>query len=453
MRRRISSYLTGENYASRAFRGSALTIFGFGVENILRLGSNLILTRLLFPEAFGLMALVQVVLSAAAMFSDFGIRGSIVQDKRGGEETFLNTAWTLQILRGIVLGLIIYISAVAVARFYEVPELADLLRIAAIVPILQGLNSTNLALANRTIQLGRVTILTLGSQTISIVVMIFLAWWLQSVLALVIGGVIGAAVLAGLSHIVLSGTRNRLAFERDAVHRLFSFGKYVFLSTLAGFVITQGDKLVLGKFVSLDDLAIYNIGFMLASMPMMLAGMLNDRVVYALYARRPPAESDNNRRKLNKARFLLTAGLVGIALLLAVIGDPLMKLLYDARYHGAGAVVTLIALAMLPRLITMSYERMPLASGHSGRFAFMTVTRSLVQLGLLIVGVIKFGVLGAILAPPIAVLLTYPLQIRINWPYRGWHAFHDAVFAGGGVCIIAGVLWLRWPVLAAFFQF
>lgn len=415
----------------------------------MRLGSNLILTRLLFPEAFGMMALVQVVLSAAAMFSDFGIRGSIVQDARGADPDFLNTAWTLQILRGVVLCAAVFLMAEPVAAFYETPQLAELLQISALVPALQGFNSTKLALANRTIQLGRVTALTLSAQICSIVVMIVLAWWLQSVLALVIGGVFGAALLAILSHAILKGERNRLAFDHDSARRLFGFGKFVFLSTLAGFFINQGDKLVLGKFVSLEDLAIYNIGFMLAGMPLMLALTLSDRVVFPLYARRPPAANADNRRKINKARILLSAGLIGIAGLLALIGDPLIRLLYDARYQQAGAVVTLISLAMLPRLITVSYERMPLASGHSGRFAVMTITRSLVQLALMVFGVMHFGVLGAILAPPAAVFLTYPLQLWIIGPYRGWHAQHDVLFAAAGIVISAVALWLYWPVISA----
>ena len=86
-------------------RGSFLTVLNFGGHNILRLGSNLILTRILFPEAFGLMALVQVVLAGTEMFSDFGIRGSIVQSSRGDDPVFLNTAWTVQIGRGVLLGL------------------------------------------------------------------------------------------------------------------------------------------------------------------------------------------------------------------------------------------------------------------------------------------------------------------------------------------------------------
>ena len=69
------------------------------------LASNLILTRLLFPEAFGLMALGSVVLVGLQMFSDAGIGPSIAQSPRGDDPEFLDTAWTAQVLRGVILWL------------------------------------------------------------------------------------------------------------------------------------------------------------------------------------------------------------------------------------------------------------------------------------------------------------------------------------------------------------
>ncbi|MFN3500356.1 MAG: oligosaccharide flippase family protein, partial [Pannonibacter indicus] len=74
-------------------RGTAISLAGTGGQQLLRLASNLALTRLLFPEAFGLMALIQTFMVGLQMFSDIGIRPSIIQNKRGEEADFLNTAW------------------------------------------------------------------------------------------------------------------------------------------------------------------------------------------------------------------------------------------------------------------------------------------------------------------------------------------------------------------------
>ena len=86
----------GDGTRARSMRSAAFLVIGFGGQNVVRLGGNLILTRLLFPEAFGLMALVQIFLMGLQMFSDVGIQTSIVRDPRGEERAFRDAAWTLQ---------------------------------------------------------------------------------------------------------------------------------------------------------------------------------------------------------------------------------------------------------------------------------------------------------------------------------------------------------------------
>jgi hypothetical protein len=101
-----------------ARRGSLWTLGGYGVSQVIRLASSLILARLLFPEAFGLMALVNVFMQGLEMLSDLGIGPGIIQNKRGAEPKFLRTAWTLQIIRGFVLWGITLLLARPVAAFF-----------------------------------------------------------------------------------------------------------------------------------------------------------------------------------------------------------------------------------------------------------------------------------------------------------------------------------------------
>ncbi len=88
----LAQMTQGDSLVARAFRGAGLTVFGFGWGQMMRLASNLILTRILFPEAFGLMALISVFLMGLNMFSDVGVAPAILQSKRGDERSFLDTA-------------------------------------------------------------------------------------------------------------------------------------------------------------------------------------------------------------------------------------------------------------------------------------------------------------------------------------------------------------------------
>ena len=84
----------------QAVRGTVWTIVGYGGSQGLRFVGNLILTRLLMPELFGLMALVNTFRIGLSLFSDIGIDPSIIRSQRSSDPDFLNTAWTLQMLRG-----------------------------------------------------------------------------------------------------------------------------------------------------------------------------------------------------------------------------------------------------------------------------------------------------------------------------------------------------------------
>ncbi|WP_369385449.1 oligosaccharide flippase family protein [Limimaricola cinnabarinus] len=132
--------LRSDGIGSRALRSAGITIAGFGMSQVLRLGSNLLLTRLLFPEAFGVMAIVMVVMMGLNMFSDVGITPAIMQSRRGDDPAFLDTAWTIQICRGFGLWLVALALAGPAAVWYDEPMLTQYLSVAAFSLVLNGFN-------------------------------------------------------------------------------------------------------------------------------------------------------------------------------------------------------------------------------------------------------------------------------------------------------------------------
>lgn len=448
---RLRIKLMQEDIGARASRGAILTLVNFGGASGLRLLSNLILTRLLFPEAFGLMALIQVVVAGATMFSDFGIREAIIQDKRGEEQTFLDTAWALQNLRGLVLGVAIYLLASPIALFFEAPPLAQMLHYSAIIPVLQGFNSLGIHTANKQLRLGYLTLLAIISQVIGAIFMIILAFVLQSVWALVFGSIFAAFANTILSHILLPKKTAWFRMEKDATVHLFGYGKYIFLATVAGFFVNQGDKLVLAKFVSLDSLAIYNIAFFLATVPLLLAFAINDKVMFPLYTHKPPFESAKNKADIEKVRFAFTGTLMIGITILALIGDGLIRFLYDGRYHSAGPILVLISLMTMPRLLMLSYEKVPLAFGNSKSFAIFKISTAVLQFILTIFLVQKIGLPGAIIAPTATSVLAYAFIRKMVLPYQAWSGRHDAFFAAVIVAVATVVWWFHGDLLRGLF--
>lgn len=452
VRTKITKLLSGETLRARATRGTILAVINLGGQNVIRLGSNLILTRLLFPEAFGLMALVQVVLTGLKFLSEIGIRDASIHYEDGGDPTFLNTAWTINIMRGFILWFVTILLATPMAEFYDAPQLAQILPVIGLTMVLAGLSSPRILFADRNMMIGRLTAMLLGSQVLGILVMIFLAWWLESVWALVIGWIVQILAESVLSHLVLKGAPARMAFDPAIARRIIGFGKYIFLATVAGFVVAQADRAVLGKFISLDKLAIYNIGLTLAFVPMTLTHALSTRILFPIYARKSPLDDPESRRKINLARRLITGGILVGTMILALIGIELIEIMYDDRYEAAGPIVVLVSLSLIPGIVTFSYHRLLLAAGHSGRFAVLTVSLALLQLGVLIVGVQFFGIGGAAVAPGLAGLIFYPALVAMILRYRGWDPLHDGFYFAVGLILTCVVIWRDgdriWPLFS-----
>jgi len=446
--RRLIRSLRGESLTARAGRSALWAVGGMATSQFLRLGSNLVLTRLLFPEAFGLMALVQIFLTGLQLFSDIGVHTSIIQNDRSREPAFLDTAWSLALLRGVALWLAACALAWPMAALYDEPQLAVLLPVLGLSTVINGFLPMRVFTANRDLVLGLQTRLDIIAQLAGIVAMISLALLLESVWALVFGSLLSTAVGVILKWHRLPGHRERFRIERSAAGELIHFGKWIFLSTICGFLVNHADRAILGKFISLEMLGIYSIGFMFAGLPMMLAGPLVGKIVFPLYKQRPPSESAENRAKIFRMRWLLTAGLLSLSAILAFSGDWLVHLLYDDRYRLAGPILVVIAVAQMPTVILSSYDQLLLAAGDSRRFLTRVATSAVVQVALLIVGVMSFGILGAAVAGGATALIVYPLLVRLIRRYDGWDPRHDATYAALALGIAALALWVNHGAIA-----
>jgi O-antigen/teichoic acid export membrane protein len=432
---------SGQDILARAWRGSAITAAAFALAQGLRLASNLILARLLFPEAFGLMALVAVVLTGLQMLSDSGTAPSIARSTRGDDPDFLDTAWTIQALRGVLLWLLACALAWPFAQIYDAPALTALLPVAGLALLISGLNPTRIDTAQRHLLLGRVTALDLLAQVTGIVAMVALAFATGSVWALVAGGVVTACTKLALCQMFLPGRVNRPRWDPAAGAELLGFGKWIFASTACGFALSQGDRLILGAYLTLESMGHYNIGWFLASFPWLLGGAVVARVMIPLYRDRAP--------RIRRLRLAMTGGLLALLSLLALGGVPLVGLLYDPRYAPAGVIVVLVACVQMPAVIGMTYDQAALAAGDSRGFFGVLLVKALVQTAAILIGAEHYGLIGALAGQGLALAAVHPAIIWLARRHGVWDARHDAAFFAACLPVIAAALWLNRAALSA----
>ena len=443
----IQRYSQGQGLMQRAMRSAGLNLFGFGFSQVLRLASNLVLTRLLFPEAFGVMAMVSVFLMGLAMFSDVGVGPAIMQSKRGDDLDFLDTAWTIQIIRGVSLWLVACALTWPMAIYFGEPDLVYYLPVAALTQLVLGFTPTRYETANRHLKAGRVTLLDMGTQLVGVLFAIGLAWATQSVWALVISGVLSAVAQVVLFDLFLPGARNRFRWESEAAHELIHFGKWVFLSTIAGFAIGQADKVVIGGWLSTHDFGIYNIGFFWASFPFMMGSVVVRKVMIPIYRESPPGESRENFLRLRKLRFLATAGMIVMVMVPAFFGHWLIELLYDPRYIAAGGMVVLISVVQIPAIVGVTYDQAALAAGDSKRFFVLAATRAVFVVVGMVAGITLYGLPGALAGQGLAMLAAHPVVGWLASRSRAWDPIHDIIYYAVGFALGGLALWWNWPLI------
>ena len=396
------------------------TTAGYGLGQALRLGGNLVITRLLMPDMFGVMAISGVVMTALALFSDVGLLPNIIQNSRGNDPAFLNTAWVIQILRGATLwlialgisaaiGLADHLGIFPASTVYADPRLPYVLAVSSFAAVITGFQSTKLLEARRNLTLGKNVLTNLAAQVVGLICMLLWAWIDRSIWALVSSGIFSALTRVILSHACLEGNRNRWHWEAAAFWEIMHFGKWIFLSSVLGFLAINGDRLLLGSFVSPTTLGIYAIAYFMVSSIDDLVSRIIDISYPALSEikrDRPTAFNAAYRRfhaLVAAAAYLCCGGLIAS-------GPTLIGILYDPRYRAAGWMLQILALSLvsLPlRLATMTF----LVFGAPRMYSHIHAVRLVALFILVPLGFYSFGLAGALWGTVISLFLSLPLIV------------------------------------------
>ncbi|MFI3219232.1 MAG: oligosaccharide flippase family protein [Methylococcales bacterium] len=386
-----------KNLKKTATKGAIWTIADYGLSQVLRFASNLILTHLLLPDLFGLMSLVNVVLMGLVLFSDIGLAPSIVRSQRGDDPAFLNSAWTLQVIRGFIIWSVSAAIAFPMAQFYNSPDLVWLIPVVGLTAIISGFNSTGLLSSYRHLAVKRIVVMELILQVLTLTIMITWAWFYSSIWALIAGTLCPSILRMIWSHFIIPNQPpSRFRWDKTAIHELVSFGKWIFLSTAVMFLASQADRIILGKIFSLEMLGVYTIALTLSDLPRQMLAGLSRKVIFPTLARLSHLPRPQFRSQLlNNRKRIITALALGLAFM-ASFGDMVILLLYDHRYDQASWMFTLLAIGVWPNILSQTIDQSLLAIGKPTYSAAGNFLRFLFNIIGIPFGFEHFGILGAI---------------------------------------------------------
>ena len=363
------------------YKGMSWTVVTFGLAQFVRLIASIILTRLLTPELFGIMAIVNSVRTGIDLMSDVGFGQSLVQNKNGDRPKFYNTVWTLKLLRGVALWIVCAGVALPAAHFYNSPILAWVLPVSALYFIFEGFSSISPSLLQRRLRVRDLNVLSLAFEFIQDLALVVLAYFYRSIWPLVLGLVIGSAAKMVISFFLLPDVKLKFFIAKNYARQILHFGRWVFLSSVIYFLSMNFDRLYLAKAAPLAMLGIYGIARGISDMMISLVVRVCNLMVFPYVASSSHISPAQLHKKLGPTRLkllLLTA--LGLSVF-AAIADLPVKIVYDARYHAAAGMLPFTTLGVWFSAICSINESVLLglgkpqysAMGNAFKFAWMLV--------------------------------------------------------------------------------
>lgn len=368
----------------------------FGFTQVLRLATNIALTRLLAPEIFGIMLLINSLRTGTELLSDIGIGQSVVRSPNGEDHDFLDVAWTLQVLRGVLLAVVALAAAYPVAQIYDRPELTPLIVAMSPVFILTGLQSPGLFLAQRRMQLGRRAIYDIANTVLNSAFAIGLSIFIPSVWALVIALVLGTAAQAAMTYVAFDRRLPRFRLDKSHAREIIGFGKWIFLSTAIYFAAMSFDRFYFVGVLSIALAGIYGVARNFSD----LLGALAQRAGAFLVFPRVAAMQGNRAEAAPRLRATRrkTLALVAVATGFAVAcSDAFILLAYDDRYHAAAFMIPILIVSVWFGILSSFADSMLMGCGRPAPGAMANGAKFLTLLIGLPLAIAKGSVLGALM--------------------------------------------------------
>jgi lipopolysaccharide exporter len=407
---RVSQLLPTGGLKQSVFRGGVWLGAGSTTEQAFRFLRNMILTRILVPEAFGLMAIVLSATTLIQVMVDVGASQALIQNRKGSQESHVRAAWWLALTRSVGLYAIIYAAAPFIGRFYANGELTGLARIAMLSIVFEGAISPLAYVAVKEMKFRKWAAVANGGGIIGVAVAIGLSFVLRDVWALAIGFLSENAARCILSFILCPWTP-RIPENLDAMRDLWKFSKGLVGLAFLNLIFIRADIFVLGKLYSAAQLGIYTLGIYLIQTPVVFITDILSQTLFPAFSRIQDDHERMNRILVKATSAIVLVGLPAVVFLV-FCGRSLLTILYGHRYGEASTALAVAACAalcsILNALITIAFYAKGQPQLHRRAVAAMAV----VVVALIYPLTKEFGLWGAQVACLVANIVGYVLQLE-----------------------------------------
>ena len=394
--RRLRKLITpGESLSQRVVQAGFWAFALRIVDRLFSLTRTIVLARVLSPDDFGLFGIALLALSALETFTQTGFQSALIQRKED-VRPYLDTAWTVQAIRGVALAIILFGIAPYVAIFFGEPNAAPLLRVLGLSMVFQGLTNIGVVFFQKELEFHKQFIYMFSGTLADFGVAIPAALILHNAWALIFGLLAGNLVRMIASYFV-HPYRPRFKLERAKARELYTFGKWILGSSILVFLVTQGDDILVGKLLGTTMLGFYQMAYRISNMPATEITHVISQVTFPAYSK-----LQDNIPKLREA-YLKTLQLTAllsfpIAGLIFILAPDFTKIFLGEQWMPIVPAMQILALAGLTRSIMATTGPIFQAIGKPKIETRWQVIR-LTVLGILIYPFISlWGIFGASVA-------------------------------------------------------
>lgn len=454
---RYPSEAFGKRVAHAGFWAFALRV----VERLFALVRTVVLARLLAPEDFGLFGIALLALSTLEMFSQTGIQRALIQ-QRSDIKAYLDTAWTVQVARGVLVAGLLFATAGPVATFFEEPQAVPLLQLIGLTTLIRGFTNIGVVYFQKELAFHREFAYRFGGTLVDVAVAITTALIWRNAMSLVVGLAAGHLMRVAASY-VIHAYRPRLRFDRARAVEMYHYGKWVFGSSVVAFLALYGDDIFLGKVAGAVALGLYQMAFRFANLTATEVTNVIARVTFPAYA-----QLQDNAERLRRAFLQTLEGILAVTVpvtvgLLLLAPDFVQLVLGGGAWTPMTAALQLLAVAGLMRAVAATGGALFQAVGQPRLNFRMNVVRVAVIAAVIYPLTMRFSMEGTAVAVVLGLTATLPVWWRLSRrivearpaemlrpaaPVLGCAAAMTA-FLLGVLMLWEGVSWLRFGTALA----
>lgn len=401
--------------------------------------SGIILARLLTPYDYGCIGMLAIFMVLAEAFIDGGFGSALIQKKRPTQEDY-STIFFWNIGMAVLMYAVLFFSAPAISRFYNIPLLCDVLRVQGLVLFIYAFNIIQKNQLRKKLNFKLISIVTITTSLVALSVTIFMAYKGFGVWALVSQNLITSAIPAIVFWFYVKW-RPVWTFSWASFKELFSFGFYMFLTHLLNSFGQQIQGLLIGKFYNPSTMGYYSKAHSTEKLASTSISNVMTQVAYPLYAE---AQDDKTQLANIIRRITMTLSYITFPLLfiLLLCAKPIFILLYSDRWLLSVPYFQVLCIAGLAVCLQGVNNHSIAAIGKSKEMFIWTIIKRAIGIGCIIIGLIFFGMKGLLVGVVFSAWFSYFVNISLVSKHIGykWYRQVKDLLPVGIVSIIAAVI-------------